>query len=543
MTEVQDILQRHKRLKTERGQWEQHWQDLAEVMLPRRADFTVTSVAGERRTNNIYDGTAMLARRGLASAVDGLLKPKTTRWFHMKPQDEDLAEDDEVKRWIDHAEDRLYRAIYNRQARFIQRSGEVDNDLVTFGTGVMFTGESQDRSRLMFRSYHLKNVCIGENADGEVDTVYVTMRLSARQAAQRWGEENLGRKTKEALQQGRNPDERFTFLQAVNPNEQRDARRRDAANLPFASVTVDCESEHVIVRSGFHEFPFAIPRWDTASGETYGRSPAMIALPDTLTSQQMQKTILRAGHRAVDPPLLVGDDAIIGATRTFPGGITVFDMQAARDLGKVPVQPLDTGFRLPIARDMQQDVREQIWSAFFRNVLNLPTDGPEMTAFEVAERKEEFVRTIGPVFGQLESDYLAAVVERSFNIMLRAGAFAPPPEVLRGREVNFEYASPVERVRKQLEALGASQAINLLAPFVQADPAIMDNFDGDQIARDTPEIFGMPQKWTRPLEAVQERREQRQQAMQMASLPEQAKTGADAIKSLAQAGAAGQAGA
>jgi hypothetical protein len=125
---------------------------------------------------------------------------------------------------------------------------------------------------------------------------------------------------------------------------------------------------------------------------------------------------------------------------------------------------------------------------------------------EVLERKEEFIRTIGPVFGRLESDYIGQVVERSFKILLRAGALPPPPEVLRGREVGFDYASPVEQARRQIEAAGAARSVELLAPFVEADPAIMDNFDGDAIARDTPEIFGLPQRWLRAREEVESRR-------------------------------------
>ncbi len=515
--EIDDLLARHKRLKDQRRVWESHWQELAEVMLPRRADFTTQKTDGERRTQHLFDGTPMLARRGLAAAIDGLLKPKTARWFRVKTMDDALGEDEGVKRWLEIAEERLYRAIYSRRARFIQRSGEVDEDLVTFGSGVLFIGEGRELNRLLFRSYHLKDVVLSENADGEIDSLFITLRLTARHAAQRFGEAALGKDTREALKAGE-ADKEFTFLQAVMPREERDRRRRDNKNLPYASLIVDVQSEHLVSESGYHEFPFAVPRWDTSSGEVYGRSPGMIALPDANTLQQMGKTLLVAGHKAVDPPLLVGDDSVLGTPKTFPGGITTFDMQAARDLGRIPIEPLQTGFNLPLGREMQKDARDQIWAAFFRNVLQLPVDAPRMTATEVLERKEEFIRTIGPVFGRLESDYIGQVVERSFNILLRAGAFPQPPEILQGQEVVFDYASPVEQARRQIEAAGAARSVELLAPFVQADPSILDNFDGDAIARDTPEIFGMPQRWLRPKEEVDGRREGRQQADQADAL-------------------------
>ena len=540
--DIDDLLSRHKRLKDQRRLWESHWQELAEVMLPRRADFTSERIAGERRADALFDGTPMLARRGLASAIDGLLKPKTARWFRIKALDEGLDEDEQVKRWLEVAEERLYRALYDRRARFIQRSGEVDEDLVTFGTGVLFVGEGQALNRLLFRSFHLKDVVLAENGEGEIDTLFVSLRLTARQAAQRFGEAALGKDTREALTNG-GEDKSFTFLQVVTPRAERDGRRRDNRNLPFASLVIDVQSEHQVSESGYHEFPFAVPRWDTAAGEVYGRSPGMIALPDANTLQQMGKTLLVAGHKAVDPPLLVGDDSVFGTPKTFPGGITTFDMQAARDLGRIPIEPLQTGFNLPLGREMQKDARDQIWAAFFRNVLQLPVDAPRMTATEVLERKEEFIRTIGPVFGRLESDYIGQVVERAFNILLRAGAFPDPPEALQGREVVFDYASPVEQARRQIEAAGAARSVELLAPFVQADPSILDNFDGDAIARDTPEIFGMPQRWLRPKEEVEGLREGRQQAQQAAALPGDAQAAASIVQTLAQAGGGGSNGA
>ena len=540
--DIDDLLSRHKRLKDQRRLWESHWQELAEVMLPRRADFTSERIAGERRADELFDGTPMLARRGLASAIDGLLKPKTARWFRIKALDEGLDEDEQVKRWLEVAEERLYRALYDRRARFIQRSGEVDEDLVTFGTGVLFVGEGQALNRLLFRSFHLKDVVLAENGEGEIDTLFISLRLTARQAAQRFGEAALGKDTREALTNG-GEDKPFTFLQVVTPRAERDGRRRDNRNLSFASLVIDVQSEHQVSESGYHEFPFAVPRWDTAAGEVYGRSPGMIALPDANTLQQMGKTLLVAGHKAVDPPLLVGDDSVFGTPKTFPGGITTFDMQAARDLGRIPIEPLQTGFNLPLGREMQKDARDQIWAAFFRNVLQLPVDAPRMTATEVLERKEEFIRTIGPVFGRLESDYIGQVVERAFNILLRSRAFPEPPEALQGREVVFDYASPVEQARRQIEAAGAARSVELLAPFVQADPSILDNFDGDAIARDTPEIFGMPQRWLRPKEEVEGLREGRQQAQQAAALPGDAQAAANIVQTLAQAGGGGSNGA
>ncbi len=253
----------------------------------------------------------------------------------------------------------------------------------------------------------------------------------------------------------------------------------------------------------------------------------MIALPDANTLQQMGKTILVAGHRVVDPPLIAASESIVGAPHTYPGGITYYDAEMVHKLGRPPVEPMATGANIPLSREMQNDTRESVEAAFFKNVFNLPVSAPNMTATEVLERKDEFLRTMEPTLGQLESDYPAVIVERAFNIMLRAGAFPEVPEALAGREVAFAFVSPVELARKQIEAAGQARALELVAPFIKADPDLIDNFAGDEIIRDTPEIFNFPQSWLRPRAEVEQRRRARAEAQEAAAILEGVERAAD----------------
>jgi len=239
-----------------------------------------------------------------------------------------------------------------------------------------------------------------------------------------------------------------------------------------------------------------------------------VALSDANTSNAMGKTMLRAAEKVTDPPLVIANDTVLGRVQMFAGGVNYFDLEAARRLGQIPIKALDTGGNLPVGREMQNDTREQIWQAFFRNVLQLPVDRPQMTATEVLERKEEFIRTIGPVFGRLESDYTGAIIDRVFDIMNDLNAFAEPPEELRGKNLRFEYTSPVQRAREQIQAAAAARAAEVLIPYIQADPSVMDNFDGDQISRDVGVASGMPPKWLRPVEAITQIRQTREQQLQ-----------------------------
>ena len=156
-----------------------------------------------------------------------------------------------------------------------------------------------------------------------------------------------------------------------------------------------------------------------------------------------------------------------------------------------------------------------------------------MTATEVLERREEFIRTAGPAFEALESDYTAPMVERAFNIVMRGGGFPPPPDALRGRGVRFTFVSPVEQARKQTEAAGMARFFELVAPLVQFQPEIMDNLDGDEIVRDAPDVSGMPRRWLRSKDRVEDLRGQRAQAQQAAALLDDAGQAADVARTAA----------
>ena len=56
-----DLIRRQEALAGERATLDTLWQEIAELMKPRRADFTFQRVPGDKRTQKIFDATAGLA--------------------------------------------------------------------------------------------------------------------------------------------------------------------------------------------------------------------------------------------------------------------------------------------------------------------------------------------------------------------------------------------------------------------------------------------------------------------------------------------------
>jgi len=486
-----EIIERLYAKKNQRNSLNQMWEELAEVLAPERIGFT-TQNRGNRRSDKIYDTAPITAKRSLVNSIGAMLRPKSSapgKWFDIVPEDEELLEKQAVKDWVDFAEERLWRALYNPKASFIQTTGELDDDLVTFGTSAGFIGIRDDQSGLKFKSFHLKDVYIGVDADNLPTEAYVCEHLTARQAVEKFGEDNVGVKTREALREKNNQDKDklFEFIWLTMPRYDRDPRIRDNLNMPFMSVVIDVESEHQVLEEGFEEFPFIFPRWDTRSGEVYGRGPGVLALPSVLTLNQMGKTMLRALHRAVDPPWLLPSDSMVNAPQMRPGGVSYYDAKAIRNLGmSKPFQQMTSDAQVPWGLNAQSAEREQIMSVFFKNILNLPLDGPQMTATEVIQRRESFVREIGSVFGALESSYTGPMVERCFGIMMRRGAFGDVstiPEELQGSEITFRFASPVEKAKRQIEEGTVGQAIDKILAVGQVKPEVMNRINWDEYGR------------------------------------------------------------
>ena len=527
---VEEILSRHKSLKGRRGLWENHWDDLARVQLPRRLGFVTQTSDGDRRMEDIFDGTPMQAARALSNAVGAQIRPEGENWHRIRAVEDIDESSDEAGDWFADTDERMRDAFENPKSRMRQALGEADSDLVVFGTAAVFSGEGENN--LLFQTLHLKDALPIFGESGNAEGMLRDRRFTVRQAIARFGIDKLSDTIRQQKEQNK-LDEYVNFLHAVIPRSDGNKDANLARNLPWADMWIEIDEKKLVSSGGFHEFPFAIPRWDTSSGEEYGRSPGMIALPDSNTAQAMQSTLLVAGQRAADPPLAVPDDSTFDAPNTFPGGLAYYDLESARAVGRIPIVPLDSGANIPLTREMQDDNRNQIWNAFFRNILRLPVGGPQMTATEIVARKEEFIREIGPVFGRLETDYTAPLVERAFKIMLRAGALAPIPEVLQGRGVRFEYQSPIKRLRQQVEAAAAREWVEEMITVGELKPESLDLINVDAYGRFSAKSKGLPHDIVNGEEEVQKLRQQRVEQQAQAAQMEQLQAGADVASTAA----------
>ncbi|BAQ85581.1 head-tail connector protein [uncultured Mediterranean phage uvMED] len=521
---AKNLLKRYDRLKSQRQNWESHWQEVADYMQPRKADVTKTRSKGDKRTELIFDGSPLQSVELLAASLHGMLTNPSTPWFSLRFKQNDMENEDEAKEWLEDATEVMYSAF--NKSNFQQEIFELYHDLITFGTAAMFI-EEDDEDILKFSTRHINEIFIAENDKGRIDTVFRKFSLSARAVMQKFGDVSINIATKAK----KDPYEEVEIMHAVYPRSDFDPRKQDKENMPFESVYLDAESGDELSVSGFREFPFVVPRYLKASHEIYGRSPAMTALPDVKMLNEMSKTTIKSAQKQVDPPLLVPDDGFMLPVRTIPGGLN-FYRAGTRDR----IETLNIGANTPLGLNMEEQRRNSIRNAFYVNQLMMQS-GPQMTATEVIQRNEEKMRLLGPVLGRLQSELLKPLIDRTFALILRKNLFRPAPEFLAGQDIEIEYVSPLAKAQKSTELSSIMRAIEILGSLSNVAP-VFDHINMDKLVRHLADIVGVPQKILKPqseLNAERQQAAQQQEQMQQMQQVQQLAEAGGKVAPLAKA--------
>jgi len=536
-----EILRKWQYLFGLRGNWANHWTEIAERLLPMDSwlfqNYQMITSQGDKRNYELYDSTGLLALKSFAAILDSLLTPRDQFWHNIRPEDPALMKNRAVRLWFEDLNNTLFQYRYDTRANFQAQNQIQYQSLGAYGTGINFIDKLYRERGLRYKNIHLGEAYLEENHQGLIDTIFRRFMLTARQAYLMFGE-NLPDNIVEAKDKA--PEEPFYFIHACYPNEYKDERRLDYKGMDFCSHYVAEQGPTLLKKAdrsdyeGYRSFPYAVSRYYQATNEAYGRSIAMDVLPELKTLNEMYKVQLKQGHRAVDPVLLAHDDGIIDGFDLTPGAINPGGID---ENGRLLVQPLPTG-NIAIGEKEMAVHQEVIKDAFLVNLMQILTENPQQTATEVMERTREKAILMAPTIGRQNSEYLGPMIEREVEVLQSQGALPKMPAVLQsafreGIGYKIDYDSPITRTQKSEWVAGAARSLQFFQEISNAtqDPSIMDNFNLDVAAPAIARINGMPESWIQDQKVIQMKRQQRAQQAQQ----EQMVKAAPALASMAQA--------
>lgn len=545
--DVEGYLRRFDVLKGQRQTFDDHWQTVADIVWPDYADFTIRREPGERRTQRQFDMTATIALGQFGAILESLLTPRGQQWHELRASDDVLMEDAEVKDWFDQVTRILFSArnaplagFYTAKQVGYLSHGAFGNACLESMPRVLGIDRRTGRPRagLRYRNLHIKDVWVATDHLGNIDTFYHCYRVAAGRVAEQFPGVAIPQKIAEKAD--KQPFEPVELVRCVHPNPDFQRGAQNPERMRFLAVDLFPETKDLLSVSGYDELPYMYSRWmvNPAEGAPYGRGPAMTVLADIFTLQEQEKTALRAGQKVADPPLLTTEDGVIGA-----GGSGVDIRAGAINYGGLSpsgqplIAPLQTGARLDITFEMQERKRQTIESAFLVSLFRALVDHPNMTATQVLEIAQQRAMVTAPPIGRLQSEDLGPMIERDVAILYRMGALPPLPPLLveADGEYQIEYVSPATRMAKAEKALALSRSVEVMAPWVQADPGMLEVVKGDETFREILSDQGFPQKLLRSPQEMAKVREGQAQAAAEAQGLETAQVAAGIAKDAAAA--------
>lgn len=517
---IKDIMSRFSQMKQIREKFHGAWreaQEFADTAVISFSDLDTIPQPPKRYSSKPCNYLSTL----VAGLVGYSVSPNIV-WFKLSLEDEKLLNGYKVKDWLEAAE-QVMLAEFNRSNLYAQTPLQVKDGAV-IGSGVLLCDEDLNTGRLRFTKLPANETYLDINEYGEVDTVYRHYKMTLRNAVNFFGLEKLNDKWRQAYEDVGRWNENIELLQAVYPREHYDTGKKDAKNKPYAAVYVDLSCSEIIEESGYDENPFAVFLWDAYPGYAYGTSPAQNALVDIKGLNIAKKTSWQIAQTSAEPPMRVSED--IRKIDITPRGKTY-----VTDPSQI-VEPIQTGQNYPITlqvlEDMKNDIKDWFFVDFF---LMLQQKTAQMTATEVIELQGEKAATLSNLIVNLNTS-LQKIIERSFNLLYRAGKIPPVPDALKGQgaSMKVDFVGPLAQAQRKFHTMGGTmQALQAIGPILQMYPNAGDYIDGDQLMKTAMEGQGMPQNIIREEDDVQKIRQDRAVAQAQAQAQAQQAQQADAL--------------
>ena len=510
-------LKKWEKLKGKKQRWLEMFQYVGEYVHTKKVNFTTQTEPGSFLNKDIFDSTGPKASKKMAASLIGLLWQNGGKSIQMEPPEELQNPKKEELDFYKFMSEKTANAYDDPKAGFPLVLEEYANDQTCFGTSGVFTEDGEKQGTLLrFKAVGVDSWCFDEGVNGTITKAYGEKKVSIEAAAEEYGLEALSEKSRDMFNCGKG-DEEITILHVIEPRLNIDPTKANNLNMPFKSVHIEVANKHIIKESGYHEMPAGIVRIAKRQGEIYGRSPAMDALPDILTLNQVREDRLVANEKRLEPPLGMYSDSLLGSNQvdTSPRGINVFNPQGKAAGKGEPIWPLYAVGDINAADQEITDLKESINEHFMVDRLLDFNNQTQMTATESQMRAQIRGEGIVPIAMRQTLEGFIPWIERGVAILYRKGEFGAVPNtdiykqlvaagrvprkiperiaklMLEGKEFyKIKFVTPAARLMQAEEAQGIFRTVEFSMQLMQAFPEARDNINADEVLERVASAWG-----------------------------------------------------
>jgi hypothetical protein len=528
------IVRRADKARDQMRQYFNLFEELAHYFFNDRQGFMTEITPGQEFDIDIWDSSPEGHRQRLSQSFVEAMCPKDRFWVGLEPARKELMQVEEVRLWCQMAAYYLYLIIHDPKANFSEAIAELADDSCTFGTAVMLVDHDRGKRHLIFQVKHLKNVAVEVDASGRVTRFYCFWPMSIEDMVGEFGIDALPEEMQnEYLKSddgGNCSDKKFEVVHCMIPSEDYARFGRGIRRKAFRSLWILRQGSHLLDEGQLDEIPYVMVRWYRKTGEALGRCDAMRALADARLMQSVAGSLLEITEKQANPPMQMPIDILRGDLELWPGGANFFEASGFQYQGD-PIRPIEIGSNPAMNAEYLQYIDKKIGKIFFANLLNLPDEGGDPEQHMAMEMMKAVI--LAPLWSRTEAETMPPILDRVFNIALKARALPPIPEILLGEQLIWKLDNKISDMREMAKAKQSFDALAM--PLTLEHPEIVEtaveNINWDEAMRGLWTMMKVPQNYIRPMAEVEASRQQRAQEAQMMKMAELAKAGGPGIKS------------
>ena len=414
--------------------WTPKFEEAYEYTMPGRESFYEES-PGQKRTDRIFDETAVVGIQEFASRLQAGITPTFGRWINLKSGSEMPNEIKPViDQQLDEITDYVFEVLHN--SNFNQEVHEAFMDCA-IGTGCLLVNEGTSTDPIVFNAIPLPHITLNSGPNNKIDCVYRKRQIRFGDLKVLYPNANMNDVLLERL--ANNPDEKINVIEGTMRNY------ADPNKEVYDYVVCIKEFEEIILQDkyeGVGSNPFITFRWNKASGEVYGRGPVFNAMAAIKTTNLTVELILENAQMNISGIYQLEDDGVINTDNIalMPG--TIIPVAP----GSRGLQPINGAGRFDVAQIVLEDMRNNIRKALYMETLG-STKGTPMSATEVAERMADLSRQIGSSFGRLQSEFITPLIRRVIYILKKQGRIEIPS--IDNKEIKIIPESPLSRAQHE----------------------------------------------------------------------------------------------
>ena len=495
---VRRLIGRYNHAKAIKDLWTSTFEECYEFALPQRESFYTESI-GRRRTDRIFDETAVVGVQEFASRLQSGIVPNYARWADFVAGSEIPKEDEkQVNLLLDEVTEYVFEILQN--SNFSQEVHETFLDCAV-GTGVLLVEEGDAVQPVRFRAIPLPQIYLDAGHDDKIDYIFRNRKIKFKDILIAYPAGTLSEKMQMDME--KMPDKECDVIEIVY----RDYSNTKEEEYKFCAISE--MYEHKIVETTFKGLgsnPYIIYRWSKCAGEVYGRGPLQLALPAIKTSNLVIELILENAQMAISGMYQVEDDGVVNVDNIslIPGTIIP---KAAGSQGLTPIAPAGN---FNVSDLVLREMRTNIKKALYNDMLGTPNEKTPMTATEVAERMADLSRQIGAAFGRLQAELVNPVLQRVIYILKKQGRIKIP--VVNGREIKIRSSSPLAQAQQQQDVATIDRFLGMVQQRV--GPQLLNVLvKQDEVAKFVAKKLGIPEELIRSSEEMQQAAQQMQQMM------------------------------